>query len=212
MEIKHPLSVIDGRKVKLKDAFSWVLNYYNPHKKIPEIMPKVIDCTCGKMLMWHEKDFKRFNVITNDLNKQVTANYHYNVVNLHHFLEPNTFDIAAYDPPYINLKNRKDSIKYEKAFKYSMIKDIDHLETVTTESSLAISELLKKYGILIAKITDFHYQNKLRGHYDFIKWFSKDFYLWDIIIYRFYKPIPNLNFYSKKCAKTHSYFLIFKKK
>lgn len=212
VEIKHPLSVIDGRKIKLKDAFSWVLNYYNPHKKIPEIMPKVIDCTCGHMLMWHEKDFKRFDMITNDLNKEVPAKYHYNVVNIHHFLEPNTFDIAIYDPPYINLKNRKDSAKYENAFKYGMIKDINHLESITTESSLAISELLKKVGVLIAKITDFHYQNKIRGHHDFINWFSADFYLWDIIIYRFFKPIPNLNFYSKKCAKTHSYFLIFKKK
>lgn len=212
MEIKHPLSVIDGRKIKLREAFSWVLNYYNPRKNVPEVMPKVIDCTCGHMLMWHERDINMFYVITNDLNKEIEADYHYNVVNLHHFLEHNTFDIAIYDVPYVNLKNRKDTPKYEDAFKYKMMKDIEQLKAVTLDSSISISELLKKDGILIAKITDFHYQNRIRGHHDFIEWFSKDFYLWDIIIYRFFKPIPNLNFYSKKCAKTHSYFLIFKKK
>jgi len=211
-EIKHPLSVIDGRKVPLKNAFSWVLNYYNPCKRIPEIMPNVLDSTCSKMIMWHEKDLAMFNVSTNDTNPKIKANTHECCSDLWKFFANQFFNIAIYDPPYINLKNRNDSKKYENIFNYNSMPSIKKLGNLTIQSSLSFSKLLKEDGILIAKITDFHFEKRIRGHYDFIRWFSKYFYLWDIIIYRFYKPIPNLNFYKKRCAKTHSYFLIFKKK
>ena len=156
MEIKHPLSVIDGRKIPIKDAFSWILHYFNPNKRTPELMSYIIDCTCGQMLMWHNKDLGIFNITTNDINSNVKADFHYNVTKLDEHIQNNVFDIAIYDPPYINLKNRKDSKKYEKAFQYDLMKDIKQLEQVTCDSSLSISNLLNKHGILIAKITDFH--------------------------------------------------------
>jgi len=208
--INHPFSIIDGKKITVKEAFSWVLNYYNPRKNIPEIMPLVIDGTCGEMLMWHKKDLSKYKVVTNDLHNDVISDYHYDVGELNYHLDK-IYDIGIYDPPYINLKKRKDKKKYENGFKYSMISSFEHLEKITRKSAISFSRILVDDGILIAKITDFHHKDKLRGHIDFINWFSKYFYLWDIIIYRFFKPIPNLNFYTKKCAKTHSYFLIFKK-
>lgn len=208
--ITHPFSVIDGKKIAVNEAFSWILSFYNPRKKIPEIMPSVIDGTCGEMLMWHEKDLNRYKISTNDFHSKVKANYHFDVGELYKHIDMK-FDIGIYDPPYIDIKKRKDSEKYEKGFKYSMMKNLNQLEITTKKSSKSFYELLESDGILIAKITDFHHKNKLRGHVDFINWFSEYFYLWDIIIYRFFKPIPNLNFYAKKCAKTHTYFLIFKK-
>ncbi|KKN12347.1 hypothetical protein LCGC14_1017260 [marine sediment metagenome] len=211
VEIKHPLSVIDGRKIPLKNAFSWVLNYYNPHKNVPEIISTVIDSTCSKMIMWDKKDFNKFDVTTNDINTNIKSNSHQSCGDLWKFYTHLFYDIIIYDPPYINLKNRKDSKKYEDIFNYNSMPSIRKLGELTVRSSLSFSKLLKKEGILIAKITDFHFEKRIRGHYDFIRWFSKYFYLWDIIIYRFYKPIPNLNFYKKRCAKTHSYFLIFRK-
>lgn len=210
-EIKHPLSVIDGRKVPLTDAFSWVLNYYNPHKNTPEVMPTVLDSTCSKMIMWNKEDFNKFNVTTNDINPDIEANCHISCKNLHRFYVHNFFDIIIYDPPYIDLKNRKDSEKYEDIFNYGSMPSIDKLEELTIKSSISFNKLLKKDGILIAKITDFHFEKRIRGHYDFIKWFSNEFYLWDIVIFRFFKHIPNLNRYKRRCAKTHSYFLIFRK-
>lgn len=210
-EIKHPLSVIDGRKIPVKEAFSWVLNYFNPHKKIPEIMPKVIDGTCGKMIMWHERDLNKFKITTNDIDEGIESDYNKPVQELYQHID-DRFDIGIYDPPYIDLKNRNDSDKYEEAFKYELIPSFEVLESTTILSSISFSELLNPDGILIAKVTDFHINGQIHGHHDFIHWFSNEFYIWDIVIYRFYKPIPNLNFYSKKCAKTHSYFLIFNKK
>lgn len=44
-----------------------------------------------------------------------------------------------------------------------------------------------------------------------IYWLDSHFDLWDIIIYRFFRPFGYpLSFYKKKVPKMHSYFLIFK--
>jgi len=208
--INHPLSVIDGRRVSLRDAFSWILHYYNPLKG-KETIADTLDTTCGQMLMWKKEDLNFFRLITNDIDPKVDAGYHCNCMVLDNFLKPRKFDIIIYDPPYIDIKNRKDSEKYEIAFNYGLMPSIQDLKNLTILSSKCFNELLRKDGILIAKITDFHYKNRLRGSYDIINWFSGYFYLWDKVIFRFYKPIPNLNWYYRKCAKTHSYFLIFKK-
>ena len=61
MSITHPLSVIDGRKIKLREAFSWILNYYDPNKATDE-KSRVLDTTCGLMLMWNTNDFSKFIV------------------------------------------------------------------------------------------------------------------------------------------------------
>ncbi len=99
IRISHPLSVIDGRKIPLKEAFSWILNYYNPNKDNRNVKSKVLDTTCSKMLMWHERDVSKFAVETNDIRKNIKANYHYNCKLLHTFLQVNTYDILIYDPP-----------------------------------------------------------------------------------------------------------------
>lgn len=211
ISMKHPFSVIDGRKILLQDAFSYILNYYDPNKSNYDNKSDVLDSTCSQMLMWLNEDKKRFNVVTNDINTSIKADYHQSCDDLWLYLSPNFFDIIIYDPPYINLKNRNDSKKYEEAFNYSSMKTIEDLENLTRKCSVCFGHLLKKDGILIAKITNFHYENRLRGSYDYVNWFKEHFYLFDEIIYRFYKNIPNLNFYKKKAAKTHSYFLIFKK-
>lgn len=212
ISIKHPMSVIDGRKITLQDAFSWILNYYDPHKNDYINHSNVLDSTCSQMLMWLNEDKKKFNVVTNDVNESVKANYHISCDKLCENIAPSSFDIIIYDPPYIDLKNRDDSKKYEDLFNYTSMKTIENLENLTRKSSYCFNELLRKDGIIIAKITNFHYKNRLRGSYDYVNWFNEHFYLFDEIIYRFYKNVSNLNFYKKKAAKTHSYFLIFKKK
>jgi len=210
--INHPLSVIDGRRIKIKQAFSWVLNYYNPHKKIPEIIPRVLDSTCSEMIIWNNKDLDMFEVTTNDINPEIKADYNYCCSELHNYIEPESFDVIMYDPPYVDLKNRKDSEKYERVFNYKLMKNIKQLQKLTEDSALCFYKLLKKGGIIIAKITDFHYNTILRGSHDYVNWFSKYFYLFDKVVYRFYKSIPNLNFYNKRAAITHSYFMIFNKR
>ena len=215
-KIKFPLSVIDGRKVSLQDTFSWILNYYNPNKKFEGLKARVLDTTCGMMLMWNKDDFDKFIVETNDIRNEIPADYHLDCKMLLDVLEPHSFDILIYDPPYIDLKNRKDKKKYEIAFNYEAMKTIEDLKKLTTESSPVFKTLLRRDGILILKITNFHNKTKkverIRGSYDMRDWFSSDFYHYDEVIFRFFKPIPNLNFYNKKVAKTHSYFLIFKLK
>lgn len=210
MTIKHPFSVIDGRKITLTEAFSWLLNYYDPNKKNTEMKTKILDSTCSVMLMWDSSDLLKFDVITNDINPVIKADYHYNCKELHTYIT-DKFDIIIYDPPYIDLKNRKDLKKYEDTFNYESTKTIEELGKLTVASSFCFNKLLKPNGIVIAKITNFHYKDKLRGKYDIIRWFTNNFYLFDEIVYRFYRPIENINWYSKKAIITHSYFLIFKK-
>lgn len=52
----------------------------------------------------------------------------------------------------------------------------------------------------------------LFGHHNLIPCFENHFDFIDIVIYRFYKSIPNIAQYTKKLPITHSYFLIFKKR
>lgn len=208
---KYPFSVIDGTKVRVKEAFSWILNYYDPNKKHVDKMSNVLDTTCSEMLMWDLEDLKIFNVDTNDIRMEIKAKYHYNCIDLAKHLQHNKYDIILYDPPYINLKNRKDTEKYEKAFDYDSVKDIETLNQLTKNSSDCFSKLINNTGILIIKITNFHWNGQIYGSYNMKEWFSNHFYLFDEIIYRFFKPIPNLNFYNRKVAKTHTYFMMFKK-
>jgi hypothetical protein len=210
-EIKHPFSVIDGRKIKVKQAFSWVLNYYNPLKGKNK-MARVLDTTASQMLMWDEEDLKKFYVKTNDINPDYTDLDYGICCSKLHLVVNGCFNILVYDPPYIDLENREDTEKYEKAFNYVSMKTPEDLKTLTQDSAYCFYQILDNNGILIAKITDFHWENRLRGAHDFINWFKDYFYIYDIIIYRFFKHIPNLNWYKRKVAKTHSYFLIFKKR
>ncbi len=208
---RKKLSVIDGTKYGIQEAFSWVLNYYNPYKNTPEVMPKVLDSTCSEMFMWHKNDLNKFKVIRNDLDPSIDADYHKDVRFLHHFIK-GIFDIIIYDPPYVDLKNRKDTKEKEKLYGYNKMKGLRELILTTLFASDAFYNLLDKNGVLIAKITNFHWKNRLRGSYEIINYLRDNFYLWDEVIYRFYKFIPNLGLYGKKVAKTHTYFLIFKKR
>lgn len=162
------------------------------------------------MLMWHSRDFARFIVETNDIRHDIKADYHYSSESLYIYLNADYYDILIFDPPYINLNKRTDTKKYEKAFDYNAMKSLADLKRLVTQSSYVFNYLLKENGILIVKITNFHLNGRIHGHIDMINWFSQYFYLFDEIIYRFFKPIPNLNFYNKKVAKVHTYFLIFK--
>lgn len=209
MTINYPLSVIDGKKVSIKDAFSWVLNYYNPNKK-SDIDSKVLDSTCSKMKMWKQEDFVEFTPVTNDIRKEVNPVYNFDVGELHKHLDHNYFDIIIFDPPYINLNNRQDTDKYEETFNYTSVETLNDLEELTKRASKSLRMIIKTDGVLIAKITNFHTDSRIHGTYDFYNWFKPNFYLFDEVIYRFFKHIPNLNWYSVKCAKTHSYFMIFK--
>lgn len=212
MSIKHPFSVLDGTKISIKQAFSWILNYYDPNKKKDEKYKKskVLDSTCSKMLMWDKEDLYKFQVVTNDIRPEIKADYHHDCSELSKYIKQK-FDIIIYDPPYIDIKTRKDKDKYEDAFNYEAMKNMEDLSSLTVSSSFCFNTLLKSSGILIAKITNFHYDGVLRGSYDLVRWFRNCFYLWDEIIYRFYKNVPNMNFYNRRSIKTHTYFLIFKK-
>ena len=210
IEIKHPLSVIDGTKIKLKDAFSWILHYYSQHKGTTQVSC-VLDTTCSEMLMWNDNDKKEFVVQTNDIRPEIEADYHVCCSKLTSSTN-RVFDMLIYDPPYIDLENRQDSEKYETAFNYGSMKELKDLEQLTRQSSPCFWKLLNKNGVLIVKITNFHLDKQLHGSFDMINWFSDYFYLFDEVIYRFFKHIPNLNWYKRKVAVTHSYFLIFKRK
>lgn len=208
--IKYPLSVIDGRTVELKDAFSWVLHYFDPNKKKLAIKSKVFDLTCSEMIMWKEEDLEHFEVVTNDINENIKADYHICCSEIHRL--PIKVDIAIYDPPYINLKNRKDKKYREKIYAYDLMNSLEELEGLTRDTAMSTYGLIRDNGILIAKITDFHYgrDQELFGSYEYKQWFSQYFKLTDDVIYRFYKHIPCLGQYSKKLAMTHSHFMIFK--
>jgi len=208
--IKYPLTVIDGRVIKLTEAFSWLLHYVDPNKKNPNIKTIVFDMTCSEMIMWKLSDFEYFKVITNDIRKGVKADYHKCCSQLYKL--PLKVHIVIYDPPYYNKKNRKDDKHRIQVYGYNMMETLEQLESLTQDTAMSSYGLLKENGILIAKITDFHYgkDEELRGSFDFREWFSDYFVLQDDYIYRFYKPIPNLGQYSKKSAITHSHFMIFK--
>lgn len=216
MSIKYPLNVIDARQHSLTETFSWILNYFDPNKKNPNVKTEVFDVTCSKMEMWNPSDLQKFNVTTNDLNPKIKSSYHYDCKDIWKFFIGEKFDIIIYDPPYVNLKNRKDSEKHEKLYNYDIAGTIKDLEDLTTKCSLCFSRLLNDNGIIITKITNFHYKEKgsverLRGSYDYVNWFGEHFYIYDEVLYRFFKPIRNLNWYSKKLAKTYTYFQIYKK-
>jgi hypothetical protein len=127
---------------------------------------------------------------------------------------PGKFDWFIYDPPYVNLKGRKD--EREEDYGYDMVGSLYDFEIFTRTVKFEMLRMIDydpddfyRNGI-IAKITDFHWNGLIRGHHELIDWFSHQFDLYDLRIYRFYRRGVNINWYKKKCFKTHSYFLIFK--
>jgi len=204
---RYLLSVIDDR-CPVDEAFSRVLHYFDPNKK-KNIVSSVLDSTCSIMKMWTEEDRGKYRPTTNDTRSEIEADFHVCCSKLDRVLDKR-FDIIIYDPPYVNLK-RKDAQDAEFCYNYEASGTIEELVSLTERTAICFRNLISKNGIVIAKICDFHIRGRLRGSYDIQKAFEENgWFLHDKVIYRFYKPIPNLVSYSLKVPIAHTYFLIFK--
>jgi len=195
-------------KSSVQEAFSQVLRYY-----VPKLSSVVVDTTCSIMKMWSEKLKRDYNPITIDIRAEVKPRICGDCALVDEILGEDFADCLIYDPPYLNVKNRIDSgwakDTYAYGYEYS---SFEYFEELSKRSAKPFYRTLKRDGILICKITNFHYKGRLRGTYDLYRWFGEYFYLWDEVVYRFFKHIPNLNWYKRKVPKTHSYFLVFKKR
>jgi len=205
---RYLLSVIDDR-CSVDEAFSRVLHYFDPNKK-NNIISSVLDSTCSIMKMWTKDDRNRYEPITNDIRPKIQADFHVCCSKLDGFLD-REFDIIVYDPPYVRLK-RKDTQEAEFCYNYEGAGTLEDLISLTSRAAVCFRNLISKNGIVIAKIGDFHISGQLRGSYDVQKAFEENGWcLYDKVIYRFYKPIPNLASYSLKVPITHTYFLILRR-
>lgn len=205
---RYFLSVIDDR-CSAKEAFSRVLNYFDPNKG-KGAQTKVLDSTCSVMRMWSQVDKDKYCPVTNDIRLEIEANYHLCCSRLTEVLSEN-FDVIVYDPPYVNLKKRNDTIMAETTYGYEEGGTIEQLIDLTERSAREFRKMINRNGIVLVKICDFHIGGRLRGSFNTIKAFEENGWrLFDKVIYRFYKSIPNINFYSRKVPIVHTYFLIFK--
>jgi len=194
-----------GKEYKIHEVMKRILDFYFPNKNA-----KLLDPTCGYRIMY--KEIEDRNIIFSDIRK-IDGCLQYDCKELP--FKNDSFDGIIFDPPYVNIKNRmvhKD--KKSNDYAYNLMPTPHHLQALCERCNTEFRRLLKPTGILICKITDFHFKikgkEKLYGHIDLIKWFNK-FTLWDIIIYRFHKhfgqPIQN---YKYKVPKVHTFFLIFR--
>ena len=204
MEQERLFSVISNKSVQ--EAFSQVLRYY-----VPEKSAVVVDVTCSVMKMWSEELRKDYEPVTMDIREEVNPQIVGDCALVDKLLGDGVADCIIYDPPYLDIKARRDSSWAESAYSYET-SSFEYFEQLSRRSATPFYRALKEGGILICKITNFHYKGRLRGTYDLCEWFGEYFYLWDEVVYRFYKHIPNLNWYKRRVPKTHSYFLVFKKK
>jgi len=201
----HKLSTLDYRDVgEVSNAFKMVYDFYVPEDA------SVLDMCCGKKIMYGDNKYP--NVTFNDLRTEIDADHHYDCRTISKNLN-RRFEWFIYDPPYVDIQSRQD--EREDDYGYNMVSDIEEFEQFTYDAKREILKLMQyskdfyRNGI-IAKITDFHWDDRIRGHHDWIKWFEPEFYLYDLRIYRFYRRAVNINWYKRKCFKSHSYFLIFK--
>jgi len=165
------------------------------------------------MKMWSEELKKEYNPITIDIRDEVKPQIWGDCEFVEKYFGHHAVDCLIYDPPYLNVKDKIDASwakdTYAYGYEYSSFK---YFESLSKRTAKPFYRVLKERGILICKITNFHHEDRLRGTYDLREWFGNYFYLWDEVVYRFFKHIPNLNFYKIKVPKTHSYFLVFKKR
>jgi len=201
----HKLSVLDYNRIgNVAEAFRMVYDFYVPPNAT------VLDLCCGKKRMYGDYDYP--NVEFNDINTELDADYHYDCREISKHLNKK-YDWFIYDPPYVDIKGRDD--KREEDYGYSMVGDLLDFQTFTSFTKREIMDMMNEsdnfYNTgVIAKITDFHWDGELHGHHDLIEWMTPEFYLWDLRVYRFFRTGFNINWYKKKCFKTHSYFLILK--
>jgi len=85
--------------------------------------------------------------------------------------------------------------------------------THTLHNADIYNNLIEKHGIIIVKVNDFkeRYNNELRGSFDLKKAFDlNNFFLYDLIVYR-YNKVKDFDEYPSNCTRiVHSYFMIFK--
>lgn len=196
----HKLSVLDYNRVgNIAEAFKVTYDYYIPSEA------RVLDLCCGKKRMYEKHEYP--NVEFNDIRLDLAADYHHDCRKISNFIDKR-YDWFIYDPPYVDIKGRDD--QREEDYGYAMVGSLSDFEDFTKETKRQIMSMISLRGGVLAKITDFHWDGCLHGHHDLIEWMKPEFYLWDMRIYRFFRTGFNINFYKKKCFKTHSYFLIFK--
>lgn len=196
----HKLSSLDYRDVgEVSEAFKMVYEFYIPEDAT------VLDLCCGKKIMYGDHHYP--NVEFNDIRTDLDADYHYDCRDISKYLDKR-YDWFIYDPPYVDIKGRTD--KRDDDYGYKMVGSLEDFEIFTKRTKDQIMRMINLRGGIIAKITDFHWDAELHGHHDLIEWFEPEFFIWDLRTYRWYRRAVNINWYKKKCFKTHSYFLIFK--
>ena len=195
----YKFSVLDYEDFgQVENVFKIVYDYYIPENA------KVLDLTCGQKLMYRGYDYP--NVEFNDIDPEIESDYHFDCRDIADHLDKK-YDWFIYDPPYVDIKGRKD--KREEDYGYKLSSGIAQLRDTTLDTKSSILEMINPKGGVIAKITDFHWNGKLRGHHDIIDWFYPEFFLWDLRVYRWYRRAVNINWYKLRAFKTHSYFLVF---
>lgn len=192
-------------RVHVDQAFEQVLLYYCPPPKV------VVDSTASDMKMWSDRMKEIYNPITFDIDPKKNPKHVASCATVDKCLDPHSVDCVIYDPPYVDLSKRKDTDAAEERYGYELVSTLEDFEKLTKSSAEAFWRVLREDGVLICKVTNFHWDGRLCGTYHLREWLREYFYLWDEVVYWYYKNIPNLNRYKKKVPKTHSYFLIFKK-
>jgi len=199
---------------------SWLLSVNNPSEGIAQFFEKilnfyckpgqiVVDTTCGEMLMWSSEAKDKYKPITIDIRKEVSPTFvgRYSEILGHEIIKA---DVVIFDPPYIALSGKiNDSYgaeKYQYGLGPTTYDEFVKWYKLADESFYRVGA-----EMVIVKATDFHLRGQFISIVDITNCFSH-YDLWDILVYRFFKPIPNLNWYKCRVPKTHSYFLIFRSK
>jgi len=171
---------------------------------------KIVDLTCGRRIFWQDISLSDFSIVFCDLRKEVTPHIVCDL--LHPPFKPHIFDALVFDPPHLDLS--KTSMFYKK---YGSLSE-SQLTYILNHVNSPFTYLLKKGGIVIAKIFDDRRRGVVRERHVELANSLKNFYFIDIIIkWSREQKKAQENWRGglknpKRSIPQHSYFLIFKKK
>lgn len=203
------LSVLFGEQF---DNFRHILEFYL------SLDPVILDITYGHGKLWQNINRTKTTsciqvVISNDIDPQSPAKYHYPFDQLHLIVEKHgLFDAIIYDPPY----------KYDSpSYIFWQRSDVDW-QPNKTEWTIRLQKesieklnnivplLIKKDGFFIVKIMDTRLNGKLILNHKIIIDALTNFELADLIIYVRLGVGVFKN--SKSTQTTHGFYLVFKPK
>lgn len=202
----RPKSILQGRDYEVLDIL------INIHSNTDN--PFILDCTYNTGKMWKKCNFQP------DIKLDINSSFSANVIGDFRSLpfQSEVFDIVVFDPPHLpsNAASINSSKMWEKTYGITndnQTRQGDNINDLFEDFILSVKQIIKKDGILIAKIADIVHNHRYQWqHVDFInKCHNAGIVVCDMMI----KQDPAAGNLSsgkwqnvKHLRKAHCYFLV----